>query len=407
MSALPMQRSGKNLSVIPLEKMPIMNSDIVTATDGYLAWLKRQTLLVPADLQVKRSKMAEDPFQFLRATYYRWAELFPACCPELAGTPELLAVGDLHVQNFGTWIDLEGRLVWGINDFDEADTLPFTSDLVRLAVSAHLAIEFAEGVDFRESEVDEAILAGYMEAIHSQGHPFVLARGHEWLLELAENALKKPDKFWKKWLSEKSRPLENPESIPVDARAALTAALVELPDLDPDQIQWRIQGVEPKGLGSLGRERFFAYVREWKGGPLAREAKAAVPPASVSLRKMPGSPIFFPELLRKAVRSSDPFYELRGKWTLRPVTATAGRIDFEDVDGGVQETRLLSAMGTETANIHLGSLSKPDEHDRFKSVLQKLPGNWLQKAAAKMKKEVLEDFNQWRQHMNKSILPDL
>ena len=40
-------------------------------------------------------------------------------------------MGDLHVENFGTWLDSRERLVWGMNDFDEACELPFTSDLVR------------------------------------------------------------------------------------------------------------------------------------------------------------------------------------------------------------------------------------------------------------------------------------
>ena len=51
----------------------------------------------------------------------------------------MLAVGDMHVENFGTWRDAEGRLVWGVNDFDEAAKMPYTIDLVRLAASAMLA----------------------------------------------------------------------------------------------------------------------------------------------------------------------------------------------------------------------------------------------------------------------------
>ena len=31
-------------------------------------------------------------------------------------------------------------MIWGVNDFDEAHDLPYTNDLVRLAVSALLAI---------------------------------------------------------------------------------------------------------------------------------------------------------------------------------------------------------------------------------------------------------------------------
>jgi uncharacterized protein (DUF2252 family) len=40
-------------------------------------------------------------------------------------------VGALHVENFGTWRDIEARPIWGINDFDEATTLAYTNDLIR------------------------------------------------------------------------------------------------------------------------------------------------------------------------------------------------------------------------------------------------------------------------------------
>jgi aminoglycoside/choline kinase family phosphotransferase len=85
--------------------------------------------------------MVGDGFSFLCATFYRWAQLFPALCPKLVGAPKVLGVGDLHVENYGTWRDAEGRLVWDINDFDEACPLPYTNDLVRLATSGWLAVE--------------------------------------------------------------------------------------------------------------------------------------------------------------------------------------------------------------------------------------------------------------------------
>ena len=102
-------------------------------------WPSKLTI-VPADLALKHTRMAEDLFQFLRATFYRWMQVWPQVCPDLARAPRVLAVGDLHVENFGTWRDKEGRLIWGVNDFDEAYPMPYTNDLVRLAVSAHLAI---------------------------------------------------------------------------------------------------------------------------------------------------------------------------------------------------------------------------------------------------------------------------
>src|SRR5271169_1528049 len=113
--------------------------NIVDATRDYEAWVEQRLDLVPGDLRLKHRLMAQRPFPFLRATFYRWMQLWSAECGALARAPKVLAVGDLHIENFGTWRDSEGRLVWGINDFDEAYPLPYTIDLVRLATSALLA----------------------------------------------------------------------------------------------------------------------------------------------------------------------------------------------------------------------------------------------------------------------------
>ena len=58
-------------------------------------------------------------FLFFRGTFYRWTQLFPEICRDLSRAPKLLAVGDLHVGSFGTWRDFEGRLNWGVDDFDD------------------------------------------------------------------------------------------------------------------------------------------------------------------------------------------------------------------------------------------------------------------------------------------------
>src|SRR6266705_2672130 len=115
--------------------------NVVRATKAYEAWVGRQIPLVAADLTRKHKAMAAAAFPFLRATFYRWVELWAATCLALAETPEVLAVGDLHVENFGTWRDAEGRLIWGVNDFDEAAPMPYALGLVRLAASALLACE--------------------------------------------------------------------------------------------------------------------------------------------------------------------------------------------------------------------------------------------------------------------------
>ena len=106
------------------------------STSVYESWLARMVPVVRADLALKHRLMAANAFAFLRATFYRWAQLWPETCRELCDAPAVLAVGDLHVENFGTWRDAEGRLIWGVNDFDETVNLPYTQDLVRLGASA-------------------------------------------------------------------------------------------------------------------------------------------------------------------------------------------------------------------------------------------------------------------------------
>ena len=153
--------------------------------------------LVKPDLRLKHQRMAEAVFPFLRATFYRWMQIWPEVCPEIAEAPPVLAVGDLHVENFGTWRDIEGRLVWGVNDFDEAAVLPYTIDLVRLATSAMFAI--ADGhLALKPKDACASILEGYKEALTAGGRPFVLEEENTWLRQIATGVLRDPVHFWQK-----------------------------------------------------------------------------------------------------------------------------------------------------------------------------------------------------------------
>jgi hypothetical protein len=87
--------------------MPV---DIVEVTRHYERWLAQRMRLVNSDLKLKHQRMAENPFSFLRATFYRRAQGWPEVCADLAAAPTVLGVGDLHVESFGTWRDVEGRL---------------------------------------------------------------------------------------------------------------------------------------------------------------------------------------------------------------------------------------------------------------------------------------------------------
>ena len=87
----------------------------------------------------------------------------------------MLAVGDLHVESLGTWRDLEGRLCWGVDDFDEAFNLPYTNDLVRLAAGAKMVID-DEQLVIKFKDACRAILDGYRTTLREGGGPSSWAR---------------------------------------------------------------------------------------------------------------------------------------------------------------------------------------------------------------------------------------
>ena len=171
--------------------------NIVKATQRYEEWLGRHTKLVKPDLLLKHQRMVEAVFPFLRATFYRWMQIWPEVCPDLAKASQVLAVGDLHVENFGTWRDIEGRLIRGVHHFDEAWPMTYTIDLVRLAVSAHLAVE-AGNLPLKCEDICGAMLEGYHESIQEQGCAFGRGEKHQWLRLVAEGELRDPVRFRQK-----------------------------------------------------------------------------------------------------------------------------------------------------------------------------------------------------------------
>src|SRR5712692_67733 len=147
---------------------------IFKATADFERWLAGQLAIIRQDLSLKHQHMAEAAFPFFRATFYRWLQLWPEVCDDLAKAPAVLGVGDLHIEHFGTWRDEEGRLIWGVNDLDEAWPAAYTLDLVRLATSVYVAIE-EEHLSLTKHVAAEALEEGYRDSLAAGGKPFILA----------------------------------------------------------------------------------------------------------------------------------------------------------------------------------------------------------------------------------------
>ena len=125
----------------------------------------------PVAFRGKYRKMAGDPFAFYRGTAclfdHDLAKRRDPWADERTG--RVWIHGDLHVENFGTYMNSHGELIFDVNDFDEAYLGPFSWDLRRFLASLAL-------MGWQKALPEEAIRGlsqVYLEAYLGQVHGYV------------------------------------------------------------------------------------------------------------------------------------------------------------------------------------------------------------------------------------------
>lgn len=285
--------------------------------------------------------------------------------------PRTLCVGDIHLENFGTWRDADARLVWGVNDFDEAATMPYVFDLIRLATSARLA----PNVQLTPDAAADAILAGYREGLLAP-RPALLDEHAHWLKPLVLGKPKAAEKFWKEV---KDYPDADP---PQAVRRALSKRL-------PSGAERERYAKRTKGGGGLGRPRYL-MIAQWQGGRLVREAKALVPSAWHWAHPDTNEASRFLDLAHGSYRSPDPSLAIKAGFVLRRIAPDAHKVELEDVAAQGLGAQLLQAMGAELAAVHAGGGKR--KAARILKDLQAKPLHWLVHAAEAAERSVQEDF---------------
>ena len=348
--------------------------------DAYEYWLRKQCDVVEDDLEKKHKRMRESAFMFLRATYFRWAKRIEHICKPLAKTPPVLSVGDLHLDNFGTWRDAEGRLVWGVNDFDEAAVIPYAFDLVRLATSARLAAALPIG----NRAVARALIDGYTDGLE-RPRPTLLDEQERWMRPYVAVTDHERDKFW-----DEMRNLRGA----TPSAAAQDALIAE--GLPPASEIVRFAS-RVAGGGSLGRPRVVALAK-WRGGEIFREAKALVPSAWNWAHKDGSTESHFLDLAEGQFRAPDPFLRTKNKFIVRRIAADSRKINLGDHPDAVKSARLITAMGFDLGAIHAADPAVRPQilHDLDK---QRRGDDWLYDAARDAAKEVEDDYQEWRREM--------
>lgn len=277
----------------------------------------------------------------------------------------------------------------GVNDFDEASVLPYTNDLVRLATSVALAHD-DQRIRTPAEELSRVFLESYRDCLVLGGRPFVFGERHRRLEEHLLGELLRDRRRTDKEKSRKKKKTETARTrtAPRDCREALEGAL-------PAR-EGRVE-IQPRvaGVGSLGRPRFVATTI-WNGGPVMREAKARVPSATVwasGLAPKDGmDPLVL--LLKKSIRSPDPFLHLAGRWVIRRLASDTDKMKIEVKSLPRKLERQLTAlMGAEVANVHLAT---GDGGTAILKDLDRRPRSWLLKAARDMAALTNESYKAWK-----------
>jgi hypothetical protein len=346
-------------------------TDIVAVTDEYEAWLRTRITVDEADLTAKHSELASTPLRFLRGTYYYWLTRMPVLAPTLTAAPAVPLVGDLHAENFGTWLDSHGVSRWGVNDLDELGRGPYPIDLVRLATSCvlspHVAVDSADICDLL-LEVWRTAAPGHAVKLDDAPHlAHVLpatATDRKYFQALAGGAQ------------------VDASAIPPQVTTA-TAASVDA----PWQPSWHHRTA---GTGSLGHPRYAAVD---VAAAIAREVKLLGPPSAewAHLANWHDDPALYDEV-EHALHGPSPASRVSG-WQLRRLAPDVVRIEISALNPHETE-RVLRSMAQSVADLHgvdaaALATARADEADR--------PKHWLRDAVTALTEDTTAAYHDWRE----------
>ncbi len=240
-------------------------------------------------LQYKYCKMGDSAFPFYRATNYLfWNDFANDERLQKFGNEKTKTwiLGDLHVDNFGTFDNSQGDIVFNVNDFDESVIADYQYDVWRMAASIVLVARNPEMDLFsqnpkKQAQIIDAFTESYLDKIASyRGNDkemktnFTLDSIDFKLSKLLEKnpAKKTPkearEKMLGKWTNEKGDKLANQDQIDEQKLARIDSDLyqeIEEAILDYSKENFKVKDIAKRlkaGLGSLGTPRYYVLIEE-------------------------------------------------------------------------------------------------------------------------------------------------
>lgn len=154
--------------------MPLFNFAPLARDNDILAELDRWNReATDSDRQYKYRKMICSPFVFYRGTNHLfWRDFAKHTALKTFSSPQtkIWIQGDLHAENFGSFHNDEGVIVYDLNDFDEAVIADYQYDLWRMAVSLILVARQNRFKPKAQREFVRDFALGYLTTIaqHAQ-----------------------------------------------------------------------------------------------------------------------------------------------------------------------------------------------------------------------------------------------
>ena len=256
----------------------------------------------PQGVQAKFDKLATSPFVFFRGT----ADLFyQDISKDTSDHPKVLCNGDVHPENFGVMHGSDGELIFGLNDFDEAHSAPFSWDIKRGITGFELAsIEKGFSSDERE-KITEKFIKGYRSALKDIAeepdkldHRFTSENSPKLIKKLLKKAGKKTrEEFLQKRIDlESGTFLQTDEIQPVSERIDEFQAVLNDyrgslgEDAPQDSDFFKVKDVAVKtqsGTGSVGLQRYYVLIEGPEGGDEPRILELKQEENSVMQRHTP------------------------------------------------------------------------------------------------------------------------
>lgn len=227
----------------------------------------------PEGATAKFDKLVASPFPFLRGTADLMYQDFKGTDADMT---EVMCMGDVHLDNFGVMETVEGSLIWGLNDFDEATFGPFAWDVKRGATSIIVAARDQEIEDADAESLAKIFVASYLKALRRfadgdgmQKPQFTRRRGPGLIRQLIrETGAVSRKKFWRRYIDPETQGFRRTKEIePItdrkdefqDAMVEYLASLSEWHDGAPESIRvLDVAEKEGSGIGSVGLRRYYA-----------------------------------------------------------------------------------------------------------------------------------------------------